>query len=671
MKGIAGKADVQTEGGDSATVEAASGTSEESPKESPGKTEERRRLREELLEKLKKLDQEDARMRAGQAASAQSGEQDCKTVDSPVPEDERFCKKCGAPLRHLRWREAHRLALKRIRLIQLKVRIERLYCPACARKARLQRRLKAQGGTLAGADAGIASGKSATGANGGQAVPASHGSGCACADCAHSSPAEGGGDDGSSASARAGREGSGQDGSPSGPACACADCAHSSPAEGGGDDGSGTSAGAGREGSGQDGSPSGSACACADCAHSSPAGKNGGDGEAESSSSAHAGSQAQADAQETIGFSVTEGDSLAVFPHCPATASTLAYFAVAKFEDAIPLARLEKIFGRMGGVAPRQTLSHWIIKMGDLLAPFVAFMYGWLITSEIVNADETPIRVYRVQGMSNKSKKYLWVFYGHGGKGPKVFYCIYAPTRSSSVPLDVLADLVNAFLQTDGYTGYNAVKKLEGVTGVSCLAHVRRRYREILDTVEESHPLPDEDLAKASAAMEILEMIAQVYAKEKEIKERNLPPGEIVEARKAEVRPLLDGLRRKMEETQKATPRSGLLGKACTYGLGQWDGILNYMEHPDLTLDNNYLESFGIRPATMGRKNFLFFQSENGARAGATLYSIILTAKANGLNPEKYLMTLLKRLKKTPESRWAELLPWNSPKLEPFPEDEY
>ena len=73
----------------------------------------------------------------------------------------------------------------------------------------------------------------------------------------------------------------------------------------------------------------------------------------------------------------------------------------------------------------------------------------------------------------------------------------------------------------------------------------------------------------------------------------------------------------------------------------------------------------------MWRKNFLFFQSENGTRAGATLYSIILTAKAIGLNPEQYLMTLLKRLKKTPESRWAELLPWNSPKLEPFPEDEY
>ena len=413
-----------------------------------------------------------------------------------------------------------------------------------------------------------------------------------------------------------------------------------------------------------------SACTCGDCAQAGSAEENGDGGEAGSGRAVHAGGRTQDDEQDDASFRVTEADSMAVFPHCPATASTLAYFAVAKFEDIIPLARLEKMFKRIGDNAPRQTLSRWIVKMGGLLAPFVAFMHGWLVTSEIINADETPIRVCRVEGISNKSKKYLWIFYGHGG-GPKVFYCLYAPTRSSSVPMDVLADVEKVFLQTDGFSGYNAVKKLEGVTGVACLAHVRRKFHDVLDSVQDGRVPADEELAKASAALDMLNGIAGVYAREKEIMERNLPPGEIVEARQSEVRPLLEELRRKMEDTQKAAPRSCLLGRACTYGLGQWDGILSYMGHPDLTLDNNYLESFGIRPAAMGRKTFLFFQSEEGARAGAALLSIILTAKANGLNPEQYLMTLLKRLRKTPESRWEELLPWNSPKLDPFPDDEF
>jgi transposase len=623
LKDVAGKVEEPSgnEGGDG-RPEGGSSSAAEVPGEKPEELEARRKKQAALRAELKALDRKDAGMRARQAASAQHGGQDCRTVDSTVPEEERFCRECGAPLRRLRWREAHRLALKRMRLNRLTVRIERLYCPSCARKARIRRALKARGSAPAGDDAGSASGMNAAAVNGGQP-----GSGCTCADCAQTCSA---GENGNGASAQTGREGSDRKDSAGASACTCADCAQACPAEG-----------------------------------------SGHGGEAGSGRAVHAGGRTQADGQEDASFRVTEADSMAVFPHCPATASTLAYFAAAKFEDVIPLARLEKMFKRLGDNAPRQTLSRWIVKMGGLPAPFAAFMHGWLVTSEIINADETPIRVYRVEGISNKSKKYLWIFYGHGGGGPKVFYCLYAPARSSSVPMDVLAGIEKVFLQTDGFSGCNAVKKLDGVTGVACLAHVRRKFHDVLDSVQDDRVPAEEELAKASAALDMLNGIAGVYAREKEIMERNLPPGEIVEARQSEVRPLLEELRRKMEETQKAAPRSCLLGKACTYGLGQWDGILSYMGHPDLTLDNNYLESFGIRPAAMGRKTFLFFQSEEGARAGAALLSIILTAKANGLNPEQYLMTLLKRIRKTPESRWEELLPWNSPKLEPFPDDEY
>lgn len=540
----------------------------------------KQKRRAELLEMLKQLDREDAERQTRQNGSAEPAGQECETVERTVPEDQRVCPRCGAELRHLKWREAKRLVLKRMRLVRMLERIEILFCPNCARRFRSYRRSRARANAAAEGKAESASLQRAS-------------------DSASIQPASAGG------------------------AVAAGDSG----------DAAGSDASSSSEGLSDDGKP---------------------------------------ELEEDFCFFTMEAESMAVFPHCPVDAESLALLAVAKFEDYIPLARIERMFARGGGNLSRKTTYRWLIALGGYLAPFVAFMYGWLVTSRIVNADETPILVFREEGRPDKSVSYFWIFYGHGDGGPKVYYCLYAPTRSSSVAMDVLADLDNAFLQTDGYGGYNAVKRLEGVTGVSCLAHVRRRYHKIVKIVEEEKELSSEELDRACAACGVLKGIAEVYAKEGEIKERELPPGEIPKARDAEVRPIFDRLRREIEEAQKSTPPSGLLGRACGYALAQWEGILNYMKHPELTPDNNVVESCACRPVAMGRKNFLFFQSVNGAKAGAALYSLILTAKANGLNPEQYLLTLIKRfkhLKDGPRALWEELLPWNIKDLESLSND--
>ena len=540
----------------------------------------KQKRRAELLEMLKQLDREEAERQTRQNGSAEPAGQECETVERTVPEDQRVCPRCGAELRHLKWREAKRLVLKRMRLVRMLERIEILFCPNCARRFRSYRRSRARANAAAEGKAESASLQRAS-------------------DSASIQPASAGG------------------------AVAAGDSG----------DAAGSDASSSSEGLSDDGKP---------------------------------------ELEEDFCFFTMEAESMAVFPHCPVDAESLALLAVAKFEDYIPLARIERMFARGGGNLSRKTTYRWLIALGGYLAPFVAFMYGWLVTSRIVNADETPILVFREEGRPDKSVSYFWIFYGHGDGGPKVYYCLYAPTRSSSVAMDVLADLDNAFLQTDGYGGYNAVKRLEGVTGVSCLAHVRRRYHKIVKIVEEEKELSSEELDRACAACGVLKGIAEVYAKEGEIKERELPPGEIPKARDAEVRPIFDRLRREIEEAQKSTPPSGLLGRACGYALAQWEGILNYMKHPELTPDNNVVESCACRPVAMGRKNFLFFQSVNGAKAGAALYSLILTAKANGLNPEQYLLTLIKRfkhLKDGPRALWEELLPWNIKDLESLSND--
>ena len=207
----------------------------------------------------------------------------------------------------------------------------------------------------------------------------------------------------------------------------------------------------------------------------------------------------------------------------------------------------------------------------------------------------------------------------------------------------------NGYLQTDGYEGYDsALKDLPGIVHVGCFAHARRKFYEAVKASKESR-----------SAEEGIKHIRSLYAIEQELRGMEMEDPMFISMRKARAGPVLEKFKGWLEKRICEVLPSSLLGKAIHYSLGQWDKMAAYLESPYLTPDNNACEN-AIRPFVLGRKNWLFCQSPEGAESSCGIYSLIETAKQNGLIPFKYLMTLFEKAPRalTPED-WEKLLPWN------------
>ena len=238
--------------------------------------------------------------------------------------------------------------------------------------------------------------------------------------------------------------------------------------------------------------------------------------------------------------------------------------------------------------------------------------------------DETPLQVMGEEGKSDTSKSYMWLARGGPPETPIIYYN-YQKTRKAQFVKDFLEDY-HGFLQSDGYKGYDAaLKGNKKIIHVGCLAHARR---EFFDATKASK--------KAGSAHIALKKIANIYHKEKELKDLKLEDDEFLERRLTEVKPLLNDFKKWMDgKAQKVRPVSDT-GKAIRYTIGQWDKIICYLYCAGLTPDNNAAER-SIKPFVLGRKNWLFSGSPTGANASALLFSLIETAKANNLNPYGYL----------------------------------
>jgi len=210
------------------------------------------------------------------------------------------------------------------------------------------------------------------------------------------------------------------------------------------------------------------------------------------------------------------------------------------------------------------------------------------------------------------------------------------------------------WVQSDGYAGYGFLDQQPGVRHLGCLVHVRRHFVEVIKAAGKSP-----GAGGKGSAEEILKLIGEIYGIEQEC--RKLAPdwARIQAIREARARPVLEQIHRKLLDLAGRTPPKGLLGQAVAYGLGQWSRVLGYLEDGRLQPDNNLVEN-AIRPFTVGRRNWLFYDRPDGAAAGATIYSLIETAKANGLEPYAYLRHVFERLPatRTRESR-RQLLPWH------------
>jgi transposase len=338
-----------------------------------------------------------------------------------------------------------------------------------------------------------------------------------------------------------------------------------------------------------------------------------------------------------------------IIPKGIATPGLVAHILTAKFEDALPFYRQEKIFTRLGVDLPRPTMCGWAMKVAEQCQPLLSILHKEIRSGPLINMDETPVQVMNEPGRSNTSMSYMWVFRGGAPDKPVLMYQ-YHPTRSGQVPGDFLKGY-RGYIQTDGYNGYDALSRRPGIYHVGCWAHVRRKFVEVVKAASGQ--------GKKGHADTALEYIGRLYAVEKSAKHNNLNADQIVALRAENSMPVLLEFKTWLEALANQTPPKGLLGKAVNYTLKNWPSLIRYLENGHITPDNNAAEN-AIRPFVLGRKNWLFAGHPNGAHASASLFSLIETAKANGLKPYFYLRYLFERLPLAiTESDYKKLLPLN------------
>jgi transposase len=334
-------------------------------------------------------------------------------------------------------------------------------------------------------------------------------------------------------------------------------------------------------------------------------------------------------------------------PKSLASPGLLAHITVSKYQDALPLYRQETILNRIGVELPRATLANWMIQAGILIQPLINLLRDRLLAYDILQMDETPVQVLKEPGKPAQSKSYLWLQRGGPPDQPVVLYD-YDPGRGAGVPQRLLEGFTG-YLQTDGYAGYNAVVQSNGLSHVGCLAHARRKFSEALKAQGRKK--------KRGKAHRGLALIQQLYRVETQA--RKLSAAERYAHRQQYAQPILDTMRRWLDEALPQVPPTSATGKALNYLHNEWHKLIRYLDDGRLQIDNNGAEN-AIRPFVLGRKNWLFSTSVKGVKASANLYSLIETAKANGLEPYAYLRHVFTELPKAQTVETIEaLLPGN------------
>lgn len=338
---------------------------------------------------------------------------------------------------------------------------------------------------------------------------------------------------------------------------------------------------------------------------------------------------------------------------CIASVQLLAYILVAKYADALPLYRLEKILKRYGGSITRTTMANWIIGLENVIRPLLNLMREVQLEGDYLQADETRIQVLKEDGRVATSDKWMWLVRG-GPPDRAVVLFEYDPSRGEEVPLRLL-DRFKGVLQTDGCPSYNQVCRENDLTRIGCWDHARRKF------VEASKAAPAKKKGdKVSKADVALGKIRKLYRIETKI--AALEPQQKTDERQRLSQPVLDDLKKWLDTNSRRVPKDSLTYKAINYALNQWDTLIGYVQDGRLNISNALAEN-AIRPFAVGRRNWLFADTSRGAKASAACYSMIETARANGLEPYAYLQYVLKHIGDADTVEKLEmLLPWNMPK---------
>ena len=340
-------------------------------------------------------------------------------------------------------------------------------------------------------------------------------------------------------------------------------------------------------------------------------------------------------------------------PHRPidrgmAGPGLLAHVLVAKYSDHLPLYRQSEIYEREGVELDRSTLADWVGGVSRTLEPLVDALRQYVLKATKLHGDDVPVPVLAPGNGKTKTGR-LWTYVRDdrpaGSADPPAVWFAYSPDRKSEHPANHLATF-RGTLQADGYAGFNRLYEKGKVIEAACWAHARRKFNDLY----EAHASP--------IAKEALDRIAALYVIEKEIRGR--PPDERQQIRNARARPLLESLHDWLKASLSKLSRKSEVTLAIQYALGRWTQLLRYCGDGQLEMDNNAAER-SLRAVALGRKNYLFAGSNTGGERAAAIYSLIGSAKLNGMDPEAYLSDVLARIADHPINRIDELLPWNVP----------
>ena len=323
----------------------------------------------------------------------------------------------------------------------------------------------------------------------------------------------------------------------------------------------------------------------------------------------------------------------ALIPQGYAAPSLLAQIGVSKYCDHLPLYRQEQIYARLGVHLTRQVMAEWMIKLGEGLRPLIGLMHERILDGPVVHADETPVKVLTKNGVRTSHQAYMWQLSRWGPKPLIVFE--FDMSRKKEVAQKLLGSYCG-FVQIDAYAGYDLLfGETSPRTRVGCMAHVYRKFRDFLATLDKKH-------RTEHPARKIMKMIEDLYDIEK-ICRPFAPEARLAYRLEQNAEKTFDDLAQLIADERQAVANASPYYAALRYGDDELPHIRHYLRHGAIELDNNLAEN-SFRPFALGRKNWMFICTEDGAEASANIYSLLITAKANGLEPVSYLTRVIERL---------------------------